>query len=109
MPSKGTVGFCLVLTSYSKDDTGAKIVEALLSSRLAACIQVLPMTSHFTWKGKTARERESLMLIKARSSDFEAVKDTILKHHDYEVPEVVSLGIDRASSGYLDWMMDVTK
>jgi uncharacterized protein involved in tolerance to divalent cations len=49
------------------------------------------------------------MLIKARSSDFEAVKDTILKHHDYEVPEVVSLGIDRASSGYLIWMLYVTK
>jgi periplasmic divalent cation tolerance protein len=85
-----------------------RIADELLASRLAACVQVLPIRSIYTWKGKTVREGETLMLIKAKASDFESIKETILKLHDYEVPEVISLAIDQGSEVYLRWITEVT-
>ena len=109
MAARRRADFCIVLTTYSRKRVGARIADALLAQRLAACIQVLPIRSFYTWKGKAVRERENLMLIKARAADFERIKATILKHHDYEVPEVISVGIDEGLEGYLRWMSEATK
>jgi periplasmic divalent cation tolerance protein len=109
MAARRRADYCIVLTTYSRAGVGSAIMRALLAGRLAACIQVVPIRSHYWWKGKVARARESLMLIKARAADFGRVKAAILRHHDYEVPEVVCVGISRGSAGYLGWMSEVTK
>jgi len=99
----------IVLTTYSGAKTGAAITRALLGARLAACVQVLPIRSTFPWKGGVSRSRETLMLIKARSRDFGRIERVILESHDYEVPEIVSVPIDRGFAGYLAWMDRVTR
>jgi periplasmic divalent cation tolerance protein len=101
--------FSIVVTTYSKARTGSRIINALMAARLAACIQVLPMRSAYRWKGRITRDRENLMLIKSRSGHFERIKRVILKHHDYEVPEIISVRIDRGFAGYLRWMDGATK
>ena len=108
MASRRLPAFCIVLTTYAKPSVGRRIVRALLGSRLAACVQDLPVTSAYTWKGRVVRGREHLLLVKARKTDVPAVRDMILSLHDYEVPEVVALDIAQGSSGYLRWMAEVT-
>jgi periplasmic divalent cation tolerance protein len=104
-----STNYSIVVTTYSRTQTGSKIVDALLTAKLAACIQAFPITSSYKWKGKTTTGREYLMLIKSKSKHFRQIKETILENHDYEVPEVVSLRIDRGSAGYLAWIDRVTK
>jgi periplasmic divalent cation tolerance protein len=99
-----STNYCVIVTSYSKAGTGSKIIKVLLAKKRAACIQVLPIKSFYTWRGRRSVSRENLMLIKARSRDFEAIKRLILENHDYEVPEIISLRIHRGSAGYLNWM-----
>ena len=101
--------YSIVITSFSKKKTGAKLIETLLSAKLAACIQVIPIRSFYTWKGRTSKGRESLMLIKAKSRDFEAIKAVIVRNHDYEVPEIVMVPIARGLAGYLAWIDSVTR
>lgn len=101
--------FSVVLTTYSKDKTGSKIIGALLAARLAACVQVIPMLSFYTWKGKLSTGREHLMLIKAKTRDFKAIEKVILLNHDYELPEIVSVRIDQGLAGYLRWMDKATR
>lgn len=102
------IRYCLIVTTYSKARTGSNIIDALLAERLAACIQVVPITSFYTWKGRRARSRESLLLIKARARDFGLVESAILRNHDYEIPEIVSLPVDRGFAAYLGWMAKAT-
>jgi periplasmic divalent cation tolerance protein len=104
-----STNYCIVATTYSKDGTGSKIIDTLLAARLAACVQVVPISSFYTWKGKFLKAREKLMLIKAKSKDFEEVKGAILESHDYELPEIVSMRIDKGFGAYLGWMDEVTK
>lgn len=99
----------IVITTYSGKETGTKIIDALLAARLAACVQVLPIRSFYTWKGRISRDRENLVLIKAKSKDFEDIKRVILKNHDYKVPEIISVRIAKGLAGYLAWIDRVTK
>lgn len=101
--------YSIVVTTFSRKKTGARLVEALLAAKLAACIQTFPIRSFYSWKGRTSRGRESLMLIKAKSRDFGAIKAVIVRNHDYEVPEIVSVRISRGLAGYLDWIAKVTR
>lgn len=100
--------YCVIVTTYSKARTGSRIINALLARRLAACIQVFPIRSFYRWKGGLSKDRENLMLIKARSRDFDKIKGAILENHDYEVPEIISMRIDKGFAAYLDWMDEVT-
>jgi periplasmic divalent cation tolerance protein len=104
-----STNYSIVVTTYSRDEAGSKMIEALLAAKLAACIQVLPIRSFYTWKGKIQKAGENLMLIKAKSRDFEEIKETILEHHDYELPEIISLRIDKGLARYFKWMDEVTK
>jgi len=50
------------------------------------------------------KEREWLLLIKTDSKIFSKLRRRILALHSYEVPEIVSLKIDRGSRPYLAWI-----
>jgi len=50
------------------------------------------------------KEREWLMIIKTDSKIFSKLRRRILALHSYDVPEIVSLKIDRGSQPYLAWM-----
>jgi len=76
----------------------------LLERKLAACVNILQVSSCYRWKRKIVKEREWLMIIKTNSKIFPKVKQRILALHSYEVPEVVSLKIDSGSQPYLAWL-----
>jgi len=80
------------------------IARDLLERKLAACVNILQVSSCYRWKRKIVKEREWLMVIKTNSKIFPKVKQRILALHSYEVPEVVSLKIDRGSQPYLAWL-----
>jgi periplasmic divalent cation tolerance protein len=82
------------------DELAAKLVEA----RLAACVHVLPVTSHYRWKGELRREQEFLLSAKTRRALFERVADFIKANHHYETPEIVLLPIEAGSPDYLRWI-----
>ena len=100
--------FCMVLTT-AKGATTQKIIEALLSQELAACIQTMPVSSQYVWQGRLQKEAEDLLLIKAKTSDWADLEAAIRAVHDYETPEILRFDVDAGSSSYLDWIAQVTR
>lgn len=49
-------------------------------------------------------EREVLMIIKTKSNLFTKLRRRILALHSYQVPEIVSLKIDKGFQPYLKWL-----
>jgi periplasmic divalent cation tolerance protein len=96
--------YCLVTTTYTDNETGKKIINALLTARLAACIQVMPIQSYYHWQDKIAHDEEKLLLIKTKSSLYTKVQETILAHHSYELPEVLQVPIAAGLDKYLGWI-----
>ena len=96
--------YCLVITTYTEEENGRKIIDALLTARLAACIQVMPIQSYYHWKGEISGDDEKLLMIKTKKSLYTKVEETVLAHHAYELPEVVRIPISTGSAGYLGWI-----
>ena len=96
--------YCLVLTTCADEENGGEIIDALLSQRLAACVQVMPIQSYYHWQGEIAHDKEQLLLIKTKTALYPRVEETILAHHAYELPEVIQVPIATGFSGYLNWL-----
>jgi periplasmic divalent cation tolerance protein len=98
----------LFTTVASKADA-SKIAKMLLDEKLAACVQVIPIESYYTWKGETSKGPELLLLIKTTASLFEVAIAFIKKHHPYETPEIVATDFAAGYSGYFSWIEEVTR
>jgi periplasmic divalent cation tolerance protein len=94
----------IVLSSCGSIREAHEIAGDLVQRRLAACVNIMPITSCYRWKGKVIKEREWLLIIKTDSKIFSRLRRRILALHSYDVPEIVSLKIDRGSKPYLAWM-----
>jgi periplasmic divalent cation tolerance protein len=84
------------------------LAELLVSRRLAACVQITDIRSCYTWKDKTVKEPEQLLLIKTASHLYPEVEKTILENHSYEVPEIVQIPIAQGFDRYLGWISENT-
>ena len=102
-------GFCLVLTTTDSEEHAERIVDAVLEAKLAACLQLMPIKSRYVWEGKIARDNEVLILVKAKSADYDDLAACIRAAHTYEVPEILCLDIGAGAQAYLDWIGTVTR
>ena len=100
---------CVVITTCASGEEATAIANALLDARLAACIQVTDITSHYVWQGTRTTEPEQLLLVKTRLALYPQVQAAILAKHSYEVPEVICLPVHDGSPAYLRWIADVTR
>ena len=102
-------GFCVVLTTTGSEEQAERIADAVLEAKLAACLQLMPIKSRYVWEGKIARDDEVLILIKAKSADYDDLAACIRAAHTYDVPEIVRLDIAAGAQSYLDWISAVTR
>jgi len=98
-------GKIVVLCTIGSAEDAERVARALVERGLAACVNVVPgVTSFYRWKGEIARDAEWLMVMKTTAARFEALRETLVKLHPYDVPEVVELPIERGHAPYLDWI-----
>jgi periplasmic divalent cation tolerance protein len=94
----------VVLSTCGSRKEAHKIARDILRRKLAACVNILPVTSYYRWKGKIAVHREYLLLVRTRSEVFGKLKERILAIHSYQLREIVSLKITEGYEKYLDWI-----
>jgi periplasmic divalent cation tolerance protein len=101
--------YAVVLTTCGSREKAHAIARALVERRLAACVNMLPIDSIYTWQDQTEAAAEILLLIKIRRPDYAEVEQAIRALHDYATPEIVALPIEQGFAGYLDWIEAVTQ
>ena len=80
------------------------IAAALVSERLAACVQLLPIESWYRWQGDVRHDAELMLLAKTTRDRFPAAQARIRALHPYDVPEIIALPIVDGAAAYLDWI-----
>ena len=103
------MAFCIVLSTTGSQEEADKIAGVLLENRAASCVQMMPITSHYRWKGKIERENEIHLLIKTRDDLYPHVESLIKENHSYEVPQIVKIPVTGGLPEYLDWIGEETK
>ena len=105
MPNESGNDAILVLTNLPDTVSAEKLAEILISEQLAACVNILaPCTSVYQWQGKLEKASELPMMIKTTRNLYETLERTILKHHPYELPEIICVTIDDGLPAYLEWV-----
>lgn len=100
----------LVLTTCSDVATAERIAQALVSERLAACVNILPIAkSIYLWKGQVESAAEHLLIIKSLMRGYHEIEKRILELHPYELPEVIAVPVTGGFADYLAWIRDPDK
>jgi periplasmic divalent cation tolerance protein len=95
----------VVLSTCGSPEEAERIARALVSKRLAACVNLLPaVRSIYRWKGAVEDAQETLLVIKSSRTLFDELRAEIEKLHSYEVAEVVAIPIVDGSEAYLEWL-----
>jgi periplasmic divalent cation tolerance protein len=94
----------IVLSACGSRNEAEKIARDAVERRLAACVNIVPVTSYYRWNGKIRVDREYLLVAKTRSEIFARLKRRILALHTYELPEILSLKVLGGHKQYLDWI-----
>jgi len=99
----------LVLTTCASEEEAKIIAETLVTEKAAACCNIIKdVRSLYIWQGEFSDDREVLLLTKTTAACFRAVRDTILKLHSYDVPEIIAVPIVDGSTDYLRWIAERT-
>jgi len=98
-----------IFTTTKKKEDAGKIAKILVEKRLAGCIQILPVTSTYWWKGNVETEEEWLCLIKGKKALYKELEKTIMEIHPYEIPEIIAVPIIAGSDDYLKWLNNELK
>lgn len=99
----------LVTTTTPNEATARQIAEALVESRLAACVQVSgPITSVYRWQGAVETSQEWLCAAKTTEACWPGIERLVAEHHPYDTPELIATPITHASAGYAAWVREET-
>ena len=96
----------VILTTCGTEETARQIAEALISEKLAACVNIVPgITSVYAWQGKICRETEWLLVVKTTGEKIPALEKRVHELHSYDTPEFVVLASEYLSPKYGEWLM----
>ena len=101
--------YVIVLTTWPVDGDAPAFAQALVSERLAACVNILAeMQSVYMWEGKLEQEPERQIVIKTTAERLVGLWERVRELHPYEVPEFLVLPIVDGNDVYLRWIRDAT-
>lgn len=95
----------IILCNCPDPATAQTIASALIEARHAACVNLLPgVTSIYHWQGQVETATETMLLIKAPPTLFDAISQTICGLHPYTVPEIIAVPVSQGFLPYLKWV-----
>ena len=96
----------IYMTAGSMDEA-KKIGEELVTSRLAACVNILDsMTSIYLWQGEIQEDTEVVMIAKTTADRIPELIEKVKSMHSYDCPCIVSLPVLGGYQPYLDWITE---
>ncbi len=99
----------ILVTTIDSEEKARELARAALAAKLAACIQIHTVRSHYVWKGEMREEPELLLQMKARAADWVALADLVRSLHSYETPEILRIDVAQADGDYLAWALAATR
>lgn len=95
----------LIKTTYPNLDAAKNLARILLEKKLAACIQIQPINSLYSWKNQIEEAQEFLVEIKTREEFFNKINTVIKENHSYEIPEIIKINIAKIDENYQSWIL----
>lgn len=97
----------LALTTWPADTDPGVFARTLLEARLVACVSMLPgVRSVYRWQGRIEENAEVLLLLKTTADRVPLLREHMVSHHPYEVPELLVFPAGDGLPAYLAWVRE---
>lgn len=101
--------YVFVYVTASSLEEAKKIAKHVLEKKLAACVNIFPVTSMYWWEGKIEGALEFAMIIKTKTEKFSELKDEIKSIHSYTTPCICAIAIEDGLREFLNWIDEVVE
>ena len=99
----------LVYITCRNAEEAERVGESLVSSRLAACVNIIDgMQSMFWWGNKVEQEAETVLLAKTQGGLVGQLTEKVKAVHSDDCPCVVALPILDGNPDFLSWIQSET-
>lgn len=93
----------MVTTTVATEAEARRLAQSVLQARLAACVQVEPITAYFRWQGALQEDRELRVACKTMPRALPALLAFLRTQHPYTLPQLVVQPL-QASIEYGAWV-----
>jgi len=85
-------------------ECAALLAKGLVEARLAACVNILPLTSSiYAWQGAIEESKEFLLLAKCAAARYPDLEAWVKKRHPYDTPCVMRIDVADALPAFAEW------
>lgn len=98
----------VVTTTVASAEDADRLAALALQRRLAACVQVEQIVSHYRWRDALQREGEWRLSCKTAVDRADALCQALAQAHPYEVPQLL-MWTAQAQDGYARWVDEETR
>jgi len=99
----------LIYTTLESVDDAKRIGRALVESKLAACVNILPaMTAIYEWQGELQEAGEVVMLIKTRKARQAEALARAKELHPYDTPALLVIEPSEVDDDFAAWIAGQT-
>ena len=97
----------IIQTTTDSIKIAESMSELLVKNNILPCVQIISnVKSVYQWKDKVKHSNEILLLIKTIPENVQKCKDIILKHHNYDAPELIVMDGYILDDDYQAWFME---
>ena len=94
----------IINTTTDSDKTANEIAELLVREKLSPCVQITSnIKSIYNWNDIIEKSSEFFIVIKTIHEKVQDCKNTILKYHNYETPELIVYDGEILNNEYINW------
>lgn len=92
-----------VTTTVADEADARRLAHAVMQARLAACVQVEPITAHYRWQGALQEDREMRLVCKTTGAAVAPLLALLRAQHPYQLPQLTVQPV-QASAEYGQWV-----
>lgn len=83
------------------------LAEALLATKQAACVKLIPgVSSQYWWHGAREEATEVVVVALTDPAHAHAAATLLRDHHPYHVPEIVAVEVEVLDPAYGAWLTE---
>lgn len=99
----------LILCNCPGRDAARELARGLVQTRLAACVNIIAnIGSIYWWEGEIKDTAECQLQIKTSTDCLEDTLHYIKQNHPNDVPEILSIGVEKGNEDYFEWVKQET-
>lgn len=100
-----TTTIAVVTTTVASAADARRLASGAVQARLAACVQVESIASHYVWQGAQHEDAEWRLVCKTLPEAAPVLRAWLRAQHPYEVPQLLTQAME-AEDDYAQWVAE---